>query len=446
MRQIFRTYLLLLCAACLSGAGAPLWCCAQEAAPATTAPAAETAVAAPVDFANKQWTEIRDYTEPVRAEVTRNTTMFSRVAKEARFGSPDEENTARNYFRFRAAEFTWPEKVKELPKKRRDIALDLRKAYGAHADDRTIHMWLNNEIFNNFKAIASGEAYHPAARYNAMLVIGELNQIEPDIGGRGAVPWSKTLEFLIPTINDEKQLDAVRVAAIDGLVRHAELSTGADVRRQLATLFTNIAKTKKPSGAMQPATLAWLRRRSVVGLAAMAVRGAAEANKPDCVSAVRDVLEDESLSVLARSDAALALGAFDKSAIGATRVMADCDALARLVIAAGTFDPAALSAGQVNPEWLGYYFMCVSWGLRGYAIGEQNKLVVDPNRGVTAAAAAKDAKDATARLLARVDGMIKVCMNKTFKPEELATLVSDLAKSMKVAGEPVAVGGGAAGS
>ena len=56
--------------------------------------------------------------------------------------------------------------------------------------------------------IAAGDQYHPAARINAMLAIGELNS-------------PKAAEVLLKMANDRGRAFAMRVAAMNGLVRMA---------------------------------------------------------------------------------------------------------------------------------------------------------------------------------------------------------------------------------
>lgn len=417
---------------------------AAEGAAQQTAPAAgETPpAAAPGDFALDQYDEIRDFPEPTRTEQQKIQAMLTQAYKDARFNSPDDENKARAYFRFRAAEFTWPERLKDLPRKRKEIGIICRTCFSANGQDRNIHLWLNNELLTNFRAIATNAGdrkYHPAARYNAMLVIGDLNQVEPDVSGRGAEPWPKALETLTATVNDDTQLEAVRIAAMDGLRRHAELGKAPDVRRQLAPLLSGIAKTRKPSGKLQPAALCWMRRRAVQGLTAMALQGAPEANRLECVNAVRDVLEDDSLSLLARADAAQALGAFDKSAIGTARIAADLEALTRFVVSAGQVKPGA---GHVNPDWLAYYFSAAYWGLQGYSVNERNQLVPDDNRGLrNAAANDRTAKEAVANLTARVGELIRVCTAKNFNANDLAAKINELAKTINPQGSGAVAAG-----
>jgi hypothetical protein len=67
---------------------------------------------------------------------------------------------------------------------------------------------------------------HPAVRYNAMLIIGDLDYktYETTGGLRPADPMPEALEVLEGELVSPVQIDAVRVAAMIGLARHAELN------------------------------------------------------------------------------------------------------------------------------------------------------------------------------------------------------------------------------
>ena len=64
---------------------------------------------------------------------------------------------------------------------------------------------------------------HPAVRYNAMLIVGELDERkEVTIGAMKspAVPHGDAFDFMLEQLTNHKQIDSVRIAALIGIRRH----------------------------------------------------------------------------------------------------------------------------------------------------------------------------------------------------------------------------------
>ena len=158
---------------------------------------------------------------------------------------------------------------------------------------------------------------HPAARYNAMLMIGKLNKEEGALVGDNKklpVPLILALRTMLEEIQDPKQIDAVRVAALVGVLRHIE------VDRQLATenrrLVGNKAETflvdtmlqligqKEPPAGRSRDGHAWMRRTAVDILAKLGAPG--QGGK--VVRAFESLTGDDQELVSLRSAAAAALG------------------------------------------------------------------------------------------------------------------------------------------
>ena len=105
-------------------------------------------------------------------------------------------------------------------------------------------------------AIAGDAAYHPAVRVNMMLLIGYLDQVEPDVTGKGAVPLAAAIPEFLKAPEDPKQLDAVRVTALEGVLRHAEYGMPAPNQKLVVDAMQKLISTKAP-GDMSPAGFAW---------------------------------------------------------------------------------------------------------------------------------------------------------------------------------------------
>ena len=70
---------------------------------------------------------------------------------------------------------TTDEALKDLPKERERLLRDNLEACA----DPTIHRQLVNLVLHQMKSIVQ-DNYHPACRYNAMLVISGLNSVEAE--------------------------------------------------------------------------------------------------------------------------------------------------------------------------------------------------------------------------------------------------------------------------
>ena len=92
-----------------------------------------------------------------------------------------------------------------IPKLRTDL-----KALREPAEGKEVFNKLADLTLDFMTKIAKDGQYHPAARVNAMLAIGEVNS-------------PKAAEVLLETLGDRDQIYAVRVAAMTGLVHMAEL-------------------------------------------------------------------------------------------------------------------------------------------------------------------------------------------------------------------------------
>lgn len=98
---------------------------------------------------------------------------------------------------------------------------------------------LLNRCKNILSQLASNPKFYPACRYNAMYALGTLNQEE----GSPPVPYGPAVPELIKGYQNKDIPDGIRLAALEGLRRHAMLGIAdANVRdAQLVPLLTRIA-------------------------------------------------------------------------------------------------------------------------------------------------------------------------------------------------------------
>jgi uncharacterized protein (UPF0147 family) len=161
------------------------------------------------------------------------------------------------------------------------------------------------------------ENYHPAARYNAMLLIGMLNSSEAVTVGDAKgppVPLIFALKFMLDELNNPQQLDAVRVAALIGIQRHVRIDRDLpDANRRLVRnnaetmivdAMANLLNAKEPPEGRTAAGHAWMQRQAaeVLGLLGSVGQG----NR--VVTTLEQVIEDDARPIALRCAAADALG------------------------------------------------------------------------------------------------------------------------------------------
>lgn len=157
--------------------------------------------------------------------------------------------------------------------------------------------------------------YRPASRYNAMLTISLLNDVEATIGAQATAPepMGAALPFIVQQFEKPESLDAVRVAALLGMIRHIELenfkpTTSTPIPPALKTKivdhFVTLAETVDPPEGRDADVHTWLRRRAIEGLAAACLT----TPDPRLVTVIENLIRDEEEPLSVRTAAAAALG------------------------------------------------------------------------------------------------------------------------------------------
>ncbi len=161
--------------------------------------------------------------------------------------------------------------------------------------------------------------FHPAVRVNAMLIIGRLNYREGvSIGANKSppLPWSVKDKALGDLMNaaykDPDQIEEVRIAAMVGLLRHAEMDGQRPVdRRNLKTedrneIITEMVKLLKsdPPANRTPEGHAWMQRRAMDIIGGFRDRGPGNIG----LNELERIMADESRPSSYRCTAASAYG------------------------------------------------------------------------------------------------------------------------------------------
>ncbi|MGA2253092.1 MAG: hypothetical protein ABSG53_00390 [Thermoguttaceae bacterium] len=183
---------------------------------------------------------------------------------------------------------------KEDVSRREDVVTKLRSYLKQceNSQDKQVFDKLADLTLAYMTKIAKDGQYHPVARVNAVLAIGEVNS-------------PKAVDALLATLLDSNQFDAVRVAAMCGLVHLAGQSSlsSADVAqpvivRMAAFIGKPIPKSARADG------IRWMHGQAADVLAALKSTGPNHEVPP----ALLIMLNDKDLPVPLRGKAARALG------------------------------------------------------------------------------------------------------------------------------------------
>jgi hypothetical protein len=159
-------------------------------------------------------------------------------------------------------------------------------------------------LLNEYMPKFADGNYHPALRYNAMLMLGELNSEEAVIFGekKPAKPLIDTLPTLLASVTNPDQIDAVRVAALIGIRRHADVPLSAAARAQVIQRLLPLLEMAPPPGRT-PEGHAWLQRQVIEILGALGEPGTGGA----VTLQLRKMMVDAARPLSLRCAAAMAL-------------------------------------------------------------------------------------------------------------------------------------------
>lgn len=228
---------------------AALICCGRMALAAAPDP--------PADPKPATWNEMR-LPEP-EGGVRDETTARRMLQGEGTVTNPKLFDT---YWRYFCSQITWYDRRVDLPKLRIDLRNQLKGRSGP-AQQRLVRQI----VFPLMRDIARDEKFDWIVRYNAIMVLGELNQTEP-LPPKRAVGFAPTvpvlLEFLDPKrpVNDVN--DALRIAALNALQEQAKRGGIADTatREKVVRLLQQISGDQPPASGRLPDVHEWIALRA----------------------------------------------------------------------------------------------------------------------------------------------------------------------------------------
>jgi hypothetical protein len=193
----------------------------------------------------------------------------SQYRQDLRTGTVPDAGAFDHVVRWKLSRLTRVEELFDAPKMRQQIRGDLEvagRAPESHTHDRIVHLALKY-----LPLIVNDRSFHAGARYNALLMVGELNSQERQRIGATTPEQALTealpllLEWLeVGSKNKERHEDIIPVGTLIGILRHASLGIKDEPLRQR----TVAAALHLASQSMAPLHRTadghdWIRRRSV---------------------------------------------------------------------------------------------------------------------------------------------------------------------------------------
>ncbi len=235
---------------------------------------------------------------------------------------PSTRGPFENYFnryKFPMLTLSDPESIKKLPAERNLFFREFLES----SSDANAHEALCQLLLAYMTKVADGN-YHPAVRYNAVMMIAQVNGTEVSRSGLTGItladPHPNALQPMLEWLKAEDTLDLVRLGSLLGIVRHLEMDNyraagskmKADQRTDVLNTLKQLIAQKSPPAYRNEDGQIWMRRKAVEGLGYAMISQA----DPSLVGVLDAVVNDESDSLEVRSAAATAFGRVNWSAGG----------------------------------------------------------------------------------------------------------------------------------
>jgi len=208
--------------------------------------------------------------------------------------SDADKKAIRDYFilyKFQAMTNTSAEALAELADEREGLIRDFNRIRSTAARDYVLDVTLSA-----MRGIATIN-FHPAVRYNAVLIISQLDQRPAQTGGNAQPPVvlpaaTQRLLELVTITEIAKSPSSVKVAALVGLQRHARFGINEQLAQPATDAMLDIINaTERPADASKD-VFAWMRAQAAGVLVRLHANGVNEAVS----AALVKLLADDQLS------------------------------------------------------------------------------------------------------------------------------------------------------
>lgn len=267
------------------------------------------------------------------------TEVTLRILRAPNFGPGQQEVFDTYYTDYVLARWSnWEDYAASLEGFRKEVRTDL-----LNAKSGPIHDHLNSLVLDYMKVRATGH-YHPATRFNAMLMIGELNGVE---ARKSPVPLPAALPVLVSALGDPQQIDAVKVGALVGVLRHLELGAikAPDDVKAVGDAALAVAGSKRPPGRSADGH-AWMRKLAAEVLGGLGAVG----DKGVVATTLAGMVAEAATPFYARCSAAEALGKLTYPADAGLDASKFSVPLGRLAVDACTAEAKAQAEAEAKAE------------------------------------------------------------------------------------------------
>ncbi len=184
-----------------------------------------------------------------------------------------------------------PDELAELGRLREDLF----SRYLWAARDERLQRDLTELAFQELQPVGRSSKFHPAVRYNAILVLGRLDKqyaIETAANRRPPIPYEEATAELLLMVEYATQGKPVPpflvVGALVGLERHAQYPEGLsrDAVPKMTAAVTKLATMDEPLPDVEPKVIEWVRIQAANVLA----RLGKSAPTPESVAALANMI------------------------------------------------------------------------------------------------------------------------------------------------------------
>jgi hypothetical protein len=296
---------------------APAPAAAQPPAPAAQPPSPAAKASAPAKPSaprlNRSYKGLN-----IPADESIYTKERSQIQKWLRAGTipAGEEQRFTNYYRnYALARWTFTDRLYDVAGFRRELAKELAMSYKpnrpnpAHDSLSLLVLSFMETCTDDKKLQSAGYNFSPVTRFNAIMMIGQLNQVEPS-GTKLPTPLPAALPILMRRFQDPNQIDAVKLGALVGIRRHCLLEPRN--ANTVAKMMVDLLREKDSKRVRSPEGHAWMRLLAVQTFADLKGRP----NTPGVATEFLSVIAETDSPDFLRYAAASGLGSLDYTNAG----------------------------------------------------------------------------------------------------------------------------------
>ncbi|MGD0516990.1 MAG: hypothetical protein ABSA26_05585 [Thermoguttaceae bacterium] len=203
---------------------------------------------------------VEDKVDPAQKKNINNIGAILRSVS-GKFADDQQKKDFDTYYKtYALARWSQPSTINNLRDYHKDLINNLTQAKSGE-----VHDYLNTLVLDYMNKLAKNN-YHPAVRINAMLTIGDLNSVDSTQPAQN-IPLADAVKVLLEAINDPKQIEPVRIAALVGINRHVTAGVNDQIQNQI---FNAMLKLVSAANAANPSDIgrAWMSKQAaeIIGL------------------------------------------------------------------------------------------------------------------------------------------------------------------------------------